>query len=178
MHHTLKFYARFQHHVLILYLALARLTILPLIGPLVRKIANMYGLSKHHGYVLTLQEAESIIDVSTDIALGPCSCRQVTHKCDTPIMTEILVGSGPIVFPEVRSDGFTTISKEKAKEIMRECNAKKLVHSLMKCDEHFYAICNCCPCCCVPLRLRHKYKINFVLLRDANIVEHYRSNLI
>lgn len=178
MHHTLKFYARFQHAILVFYLALARLTAVPLIGQAVCKIANIYGLRKHHGYVLTLQEAEAIIDASTEVALGPCSCRQVTHKCDTPIMTEILVGSGPDVFSKIKPDGFISISRVKAKEILRECNAKKLMHSLMKCDEHFYAICNCCTCCCVPLRLRQQYKINAALIRDTHVVEIFKNNLI
>jgi hypothetical protein len=178
MHHTLRFYARYQHSVLKYYLALARLTTVPLIGLIVRRIANIYGISKHHGYILTLQEAESIVDISTEVVLGPCSCREVSHNCDTPVMTEILVGSGPAVFPEERDDGFSAISKEKAKEILRECNARKLLHTLVNCNKDYYAICNCCTCCCVPLRLRTLYKINSVLIRDSNIVENFRNNVI
>jgi hypothetical protein len=93
-------------------------------------------------------------------------------------MTEILVGTGPAVFPKERNESFTTISKEKAKEILRECHSRKLLHTLVNCNKDFYAICNCCTCCCVPLRLRQKYKINAALIRDRNIIENFKNNMI
>lgn len=33
------------------------------------------------------------------------------------------------------------------------------------------AICNCCPCCCVPLRLRKDYGIKGALVRDASLLD-------
>jgi hypothetical protein len=174
MHHTLRFYGQHQHKILRLYMSLAKLTNIPLIGRLVRWVANTYGLHEHHGYFLTLREAEQIIDASKNVALGPCSCRQVFHNCNAPIMAEIVVGAGAEVFPEIRPDEFHVISKEEAKDIMRQCHQKRLIPTLERCHEHFYAICNCCSCCCVPLRLRQNYGIGNALVRNKEVVKDFQ----
>jgi hypothetical protein len=174
MHHTLRFYGQHQHKILKLYMAMARLTNIPLLGRLVRWVANVYGLHEHHGYFLTLGEAEQIIDASKNVALGPCSCRQVFHNCDAPIMAEIVVGAGAEVFPEVRSGEFHVISKEEAKDVMRQCHQRRLIPTLERCQGHFYAICNCCTCCCVPLRLRQNYGIGNALVRNGKVVEDFQ----
>ena len=62
MHHTLRFYGQHQHKILKLYMSVAKFTNVPFIGNLVRWVANYYGLHEHHGYLLTLAEAEQIID--------------------------------------------------------------------------------------------------------------------
>lgn len=170
MHHTLRFYGQHQHKILKLYMSVAKFTNVPFIGRLVRWVANYYGLHEHHGYLLTLTEAEQIIDISKSVALGPCSCRQVFHNCNAPIMAEIVVGTGAEVFPEIRPGEFHIISKEEAKDIMRQCHQRGMIHTLERCQGHFYAICNCCTCCCVPLRLRQNYGIGNALVRNRDVV--------
>lgn len=174
MHHTLRVYSRYQRHFLRLYMLLARLTRLPVVGGLVRSAANMYGRRGHGGYLLTLAEAEQIVDASGVVALGPCSCRQIYHRCDGPIMGEILVGTGVGAFSKNTGEGFHEVSKAEAKDILRQCHEKRLVHNLVKCREQFYAICNCCSCCCVPTRLKTEYGIEYALARDKSVVEGYR----
>jgi hypothetical protein len=174
MHHTLRFYGQHQHKILRLYMSLAKLTNIPLVGRLVRWVANTYGLHEHHGYFLTPGEAEQIIDASKNVALGPCSCRQVFHNCDAPIMAEIVVGAGAEVFPEIRSGEFHVISKDEAKDVMRQCHQRRLIPTLERCQGHFYAICNCCACCCVPLRLRQNYGIGNALVRNREVVKDFQ----
>lgn len=173
MHYTMRFYSRYQHRILRLYLMLARLTRLPLVGGLICWLANVYGKSEHQGYFVTLKEAEQIIDESKNVALGPCTCRQISHNCDAPVMAEIVVGYGVKVFSEIRPDEFYNISKEKAKEVMRQCHQMRLTPTFQKCRGDFYAICNCCTCCCVPLRLSQSYKIGSALVRDERILEKF-----
>ena len=174
MHHSLRLYGRYQHQFLRLYILLAKLTNIPLLGRWVRHIANIYGKRGHQGYLLTVAEAEQIIDASRNVALGPCSCRQVFHHCDSPVMSEIVVGTGIEVFSRIRANEFRQISKEEAKEILRQCHQKQLTHSLTQCQQHFYAICNCCSCCCVPLRLRQNYRIKYAMVRNKEVVEDFR----
>ncbi len=175
MHHSLRFYRQHQGQFLRLYMFLAKLISLPLIGGWVRSVANIYGRRGHNGYLLTLAEAEQIVDVSGDVALGPCRCRQLFHHCDSPVMSEILIGDGVEAFsPKNEANGFRRISKEAAKDILRECHQKRLTHTIMQCGQHFYAICNCCSCCCVPTRLRHKYGIEYALVRNKTVVEDYQ----
>ena len=174
MHHSLRFYGQHQHQFLRLYICLAKLTKIPLIGRLVRHIANLYGQRGHHGYLLTIAEAEQIIDTSKNVALGPCSCRQVFHHCDNPVMSEIIVGTGFEVFSQIRPNDFREVSKEEAKQILQQCREKQLMHTLSRCRGDFYTICNCCSCCCVPSRLMQNYGIEYALLRNKTVVEDFR----
>ena len=171
MHHSLRFYGEHQRPILRLYMAMAKLTGLPLVGGLVRLAANIYGQRQHGNYVLTQEQAERIVEASTNVALGPCSCRQTFHNCDAPVAAEIVVGVGAEVFPEIRTGEFRQVSKEEAKEVLRQCHQGRLVHTLSKCRGDFYAICSCCTCCCVPLRLRQKHDIKYALTKNDDVVE-------
>ena len=67
------------------------------------------------------------------------------------------------------------ITKGQAREILRQCNVNGLIHTIIKCRQDFYAICNCCSCCCVPLRLNKQYGIGNALVRKSNIVEEVKE---
>lgn len=175
MHHTLPFYGRHQHRFLRLYIFLAKLTCIPLLGRLVRWVANIYGRNRHGGYFITLGEAEQMIDASNSVALGPCGCRQVFHNCNRPIMTEIVVGVGREVYSKTETKGFRQVSREEAKEVMRQCHSRGMTHTVMQYQGLFYAICNCCPCCCVPTRLRKNYGIRYAIARNRNIVADFQK---
>ncbi len=170
MHHTLPFYGRYRHRFLKIYIFLARLTRIPLLGRLVRWVANRYGRNRHGGCFITLGEAEQMIDASNSVALGPCGCRQVFHTCNHPIMTEIVIGAGREVYSKTRNKGFQQVSKEKAKEVLRQCHGMGMMHTVMQCQGLFYAICSCCPCCCVPTRMKRNYGIEYAVVRDRSIV--------
>jgi hypothetical protein len=171
MHHSLRFYGLFQHRFVKAYIWLAKLTKIPLIGNLVRWVANMYGKQGHQGYYLTYKEAEQILDQAKSIALGPCSCRHVYHNCEAPIMAELAISTGAEIFSEVRPHDFHHISVEEAKDVLKQCQQHGLFPNLVKCKGDFYAICNCCTCCCVPLRLSRNYNIKSALMKDKGIID-------
>ncbi len=156
---------------------LIKLTRLPLVGRLGRWLANSYGRSKHGGYLITLEEAEQIIDASNSISLGPCSCRQAFHNCNLPIMSEIVIGAGRDIYSKKYNKEFIQISKEKAKEVLRKNHRSNIIHTIMHCQGMFYAICSCCSCCCVPYRLKKDYNIEYALVRNKNIVADYQKQL-
>jgi len=175
MHHSLRFYGEHQHFVLKLYVTLAKLTGVPLVGRLARYIANKYGQRQHRVFSLTHEEALQIVDASVTVALGPCSCRHVFHNCDNPVMSEIVVGAGTEVFSEIRKKELKNITKDEAKEILQQCHNNNLIHTIARCRDDFYAICNCCSCCCVPLKLNKKYSIKNAIVRNNNVVEDFRN---
>ena len=170
MHHSLRIYSRYREWFLRYYIFQAKWTRLPLIGNLVRKVANSYGKNASGAYLLTLQEANEIVDVSEGLALGPCTCRTVFKNCENPINTEIMLSVGRNIFIEERPHDYEEITKEQAKDVLRQCHLNGLIHTIIKCRQDFYAICNCCSCCCVPLRLSKKYGIGNALVRTDNIV--------
>jgi hypothetical protein len=175
MHHSLGLYGRHQHGLLHLYLKLASLVRIPLLGRWVRWVANTYGRLGHSGYYLTLAEAEQIVDIAGSVALGPCSCRAEYHNCEYPVMSEIVLGQGLSEVYAGREKEFRQISREEAKTILRLAHQKRLTQSIMRCGKHFYAICSCCNCCCVPTRLRQNYGIGMALVRNSNIIADFQG---
>ena len=175
MHHSLRLYSRHREWVLKFYIFMARWTKIPLIGRLVRGVANLYGKKGSQAYLLTLNEAEEIVDSSGGLALGPCDCRTVFKNCDNPINTEIMVGLSRNVFIEERPHDYREITKQEAKDVLRQCHQRGLIPTLVKCRRDFYAICNCCSCCCVPLRLSNKYGIDNALVRSDDIIREFKQ---
>ncbi len=174
MHHSLKLYSRYRESFLRYYIFQAKWTRIPLIGGLVRAVANLYGQKGSRAYRLTPEEANEIVDLAEGLALGPCTCRTVFHNCDKPINTEIMVGLSRNIFLQERPHDYREITRQEAKEILRQCHQSGLIHTIVKCREDFYAICNCCSCCCVPLRLNRQYGIGNALTRNNDIIRDFK----
>ena len=148
MHHSLRLYSRYRELFLRYYIFQSKWTRIPLIGRLVRAIANAYGTKVEQAYLITTADAEEIVDIAEGLALGPCTCRSVFGNCDNPINAEIMLGLNENVFIEERPHDYREITKDEAKDILRECHQRGLIHTIIKCRQDFYAICNCCSCCC------------------------------
>jgi len=175
MHHTLKLYSRYRERALKFYIFGGWMTRIPLVGNLVKWAANSYGRNLEGAYLLTTKEAEEIVDNATELSLGPCACREVFNNCDNPVSAEIMLGFNENIFVEERPDDYRKISKEEARDILRDSHSRGLIHSIIKYRRDFYAICNCCSCCCVPLRLNKQYGIGNALNKHGNIVEEFRK---
>lgn len=167
MHHTLRFYRRRQKHFLRFYILGGRLTRLPLVGRLIRALASSYGYNMHTSYSLSLAQAHQVVEQSPQVLLGPCRCRQVFHHCQAPLQAEIVIGIGAQVFPQDRPGEYKPITREEAHALLDECHRQGLFHTLMQCQHQFYALCNCCHCCCVPTRLRVDYGIRGTMVKMA-----------
>ena len=177
MHHSLRVYSRYRELFLRYYILQAKWTRIPVIGRVVRKLANLYGTRLSGAYVLTPDEANEIVDSSEWLALGPCTCRAIFRNCDNPVNTEIMVGLSRNAFVEEKPHDYREITKLEAKDILEQCHQRGLIHTVIKCRQAFYAICNCCSCCCVPLRLNKLYGIGNALTRNDDIVRQFQDSL-
>jgi hypothetical protein len=175
MHHSLKFYRGHGQGVLRFYMFWAKWTRIPLLGRLVKQLANAYGDNMHRAYLLTPTEAENMLDIAEDVALGPCTCRNTFRNCDNPIDAEILLGPTRHILLEAMPHNPHEITKVAAKDILRDCHRRGLIQTILKCRGDFYAICNCCSCCCVPLRLSKQYGIGKALVRHKDIVQEFKE---
>jgi hypothetical protein len=175
MHHTLRFYSINRRNILRAYMFFAAWTRLPLVGRLVRKIANAYGRNMHRAYLLTPAEAAELVNIAEGVAVGPCDCRKVFRKCNHPIDTEILLGPTHHIMREAMSKESREISREQAIEILHNSQRRGLILTIAKCRGDYYAICSCCSCCCVPLRLSKQYGIGEALVRHKDIVKEFRE---
>ena len=175
MHHTLKFYSVNRRIVLRFYMFFAGLTRLPLLGRLARWGANAYGRSLHRAYLLTPAEALELVDIAGGVALARCDCRRVFKNCDHSVDAEILLGPTRHITLEAMPRDAHEIYREKAGEILQENQRRGLIFTIIRCRGDFYAICSCCSCCCVPLRLSKQYGIGEALVRHQDIVKEYRE---
>lgn len=147
----------------------------PLFGQLISKIANTYGRSQHHAYLLTPAEAKELVALAGGLAAAPCTCRNLYKKCGHPRDNEILLAPSRHVLEETMPHDAQEITPEKAAEILQDSQRRGLVLTILKCREDFYAICSCCSCCCVPLRLSKQYGIGEALMRHKDIVREFRE---
>ena len=175
MHHTLKFYNANRPGFLRIYMFFAPLTRVPVLGRLVRKIANAYGRNQHRAYLLTPAEADELVKIAAGMARSACTCRSVYHKCSHPADNEILLAPSRHVLLETMSRDAREITREQAAEILKDSQRRGLVLTVLKCHGDFYAICSCCSCCCVPLRLSKQYGIGEVLVRHKDIVKEFKE---
>ena len=175
MHHTLKLYSKNRKLTLRLYIFFAKWTRIPLLGRLVRWISNAYAVNMHRAFLLRPEEARELVQIAGGIAAGPCDCRKVFHKCSNPTDNEILLGPTQHILMEAMPDESREISREEAEQILQESHERGLIHTIIKCRGDFYAICNCCSCCCVPLRLSRQYGIGQVVVRHKDIVNEFRE---
>jgi hypothetical protein len=175
MHHTLRLYGGNRRIILRFYMFFARWSRLPLLGRLVRWVASVYGRNLHRAYLLTPSEAEELVNIADGLAVAPCDCRRVFKNCDHPVNAEILLGPTRHIMLEAMPKDSHEISREAAGEILRENQRRGLIFTVVKCREDFYAICSCCSCCCVPLRLNKQYGIGEAVIRHKDIVKEYRE---
>jgi ferredoxin len=97
------------------------------------------------------------------IAVGPCRCRLATHACDHPLETDIVIMTGTQIWLDLFPKDYRVISKEEAKERVRECYELRLVpmldrHMYFRGSTNYFVICNCCKCACLPIWAYRTYK--------------------
>ncbi|MDD3717902.1 MAG: 4Fe-4S binding protein [Actinomycetota bacterium] len=144
----------------------------PVFGkPLARKLSYLLagkfvGERMVAGQVMTLEEMLAFIDdlpEDSRVAVGPCRCRLATHACDHPMETDIVIMTGTQIWLDLFPGDYRVISREEAKEKVRECYELALVpmldrHMYYRGSANYFVICNCCGCSCLPINGYIYYK--------------------
>lgn len=135
----------------------------------------------YHSKVLPLELAESIITIDkdiplqdleqvipytmardlvikspTDVVLYECGCREATGNGCKPSRVCMVIGK-PFTDSvlELHPDKSHRATKEEALQLLKDEDERGHMHTAWfkdACIGRFYAICNCCKCCCVGLR--------------------------
>ncbi|KJF26307.1 ATP-binding protein [Clostridium aceticum] len=114
-------------------------------GTIEKKIRGK-NIPLHNSDIITLKKAQEMIDsMEKEIYLQPCNCRSIAQACDKPKNVCIQFGCENNT-PADRGWG-EQLTKEQAKQILKEANKQGLIHSG---EEE--ALCNCDRCCCYPFR--------------------------
>ena len=108
--------------------------------------------------VIPFKVARNIIIRNTkSIAVGECPCRAASAEHCNPLDVCLFIGDPFASFiAEQQPDKFRKISQEEAVSILEAEHKRGHVHSAYfkkETGNGFYAICNCCPCCCLNVRM-------------------------
>ncbi len=160
-------------------------TLLPRMTPRLKR----WWADHYHGKVITTELACSIIKLDHDIKRtdldkiipypmardillkGPpnvvvleCPCRHARANPCRPTDVCMVVGGGEFTL-EHHPHRSRRISQLEALDLLRAEHERGHVHTAYfkdACDNRFYAICNCCPCCCGGLEAMNKHGVPMV----------------
>ena len=161
--------------------------IFPRLGPRGKK----WWSDHYHGKVLTTEQAEAIITINQDIPLqdleqiipyhmarnlvlkGPpdiavfqCGCRQIRENPCEPIQVCMVIGQPFVDFVlEHHPKTSRRLTQAEALKLLKDEHERGHLHSAWFKDvmlDRFYAICNCCKCCCGGIEAMVKYGIPMV----------------
>ncbi|NVM03890.1 MAG: 4Fe-4S binding protein [Candidatus Helarchaeota archaeon] len=102
--------------------------------------------------ILPYEDVINLIEEAEIISIQKCACRTRydflgTRKCDHPLESCFGVDQGAKFF--IERGHAREISKDEAKEMLKEFNKMGLVHTTENYQEGAHSlICNCCACCC------------------------------
>jgi len=99
----------------------------------------------HFGQVVTLEDAERIIDSVDSITRLPCGCRYfTTGKADKRYCFGLGVVAGGMWGAMPDSHSFEVLTKEEAKKVIRDYDTEGLVHTVWTAVNPFVlGLCNC-----------------------------------
>lgn len=109
----------------------------------------------HNDVVLLLEELEEMIEAAPLIRLLPCDCKMIADKCEHS--REVCLWFSPVMIDErIRGQDLgRELTKDEALELARSWDREGLIHTGSPFDWRDKGpgvVCNCCTCCCFPLR--------------------------
>jgi NAD-dependent dihydropyrimidine dehydrogenase PreA subunit len=112
--------------------------------------------------ILPYENVSRLIDDAKSWGVNDCICKKSRalegHHCDKPM--EVCLAFAPVEHAFDNSKGTRALTKGEAHDILKMAEEAGLVHmtSNMR-SGHFY-VCNCCKCCCHPLRQYNLHEKN------------------
>lgn len=99
-----------------------------------------------------------VLNTPDSIALGTCPCRSVSENPCLPPPQEVclFVGDPWASFIGEQSQKFRKISQEEAVKVLEESHRRGFVHCAYfkkELGNSFAALCNCCSCCCLGIKM-------------------------
>ena len=106
-------------------------------------------------WVLPSEQVLEILRGARALAVWPCVCRSHYRRCDHPLEVCLLLDQPAEAL--VARGLATSITLERAAEVLRETDACGLVHMGLYLPDHgLTAVCSCCACCCHELQILQK----------------------
>jgi len=107
-------------------------------------------------WVLPTQQMLEILRNARTFALANCACRTKYKRCDNPL--EVCFYINDFADQMVAQGVGRHVSLEEAVERLKLANQHGLVHlAIYNAEQHVYAVCSCCECCCHDIQFLKKY---------------------
>lgn len=100
-----------------------------------------------------------ILENPASIVVGACPCRSAAeHPCLPPGQQDVcmFIGDPWASFMDEQNAKYHRISQDEAVKILEDCHEKGFVHTAYfehAAGNRFDALCNCCGCCCLGVRM-------------------------
>jgi Na+-translocating ferredoxin:NAD+ oxidoreductase subunit B len=115
---------------------------------------------------LTYQQASGLIERAESFRVNECMCKKkerlLDNPCSKPTEVCLAMDSVPGALEKYTWWGGKVITREEAYEVLRKAEEAGLVHLTSNIESGHWFICNCCGCCCGPLRATIMGATNFV----------------
>ncbi|MBV4428433.1 4Fe-4S binding protein [Clostridium tyrobutyricum] len=126
-------------------------------------------LSKNGNKISPLKDVIKYLDtIGKDIYVIPCDCKSITEKCEFD--RNVCISFGNEINSSQNRELGEKLTKNQAIDLLKHTEQEGLIHSIEK-----NAICNCCTCCCYPLRasralhLKGKWpEVNYIISMDID----------
>lgn len=108
-------------------------------------------------WVLPSEQAREILRNARSYALAHCDCRKRYSRCDNP--TEVCFYLNDVADKKVADGCARRVTLEEAEERLLLANEHGLIHlTIYNPEQHVYALCSCCSCCCHDIAFMKLYK--------------------
>jgi NAD-dependent dihydropyrimidine dehydrogenase PreA subunit len=112
--------------------------------------------------VLLLEEALEMVEAADDHVITRCDCRSIMMSCDFPVEEAcVRLGEGARLTHELGQG--RRVSKEEMKALVIRTDKAGLIHTGVRNwhghEDEFWGLCNCCTCCCYPIKTGMKLGI-------------------
>ncbi len=106
--------------------------------------------------VLPTEQVIQILRKARSFALTSCECRERYQRCESPLDVCFIINDEADKY--VTEKKARPITIEEAEEVLHKANDNGLVHlTLNKPEQHVFAVCSCCACCCHDLQFLREY---------------------
>jgi ferredoxin len=123
-------------------------------APALMKVIPVGAEIPHGSVVEPYESVEKLIECAKSWGVQDCVCKKTRaltgHRCDRPM--EVCMALAPIEDAFKDWKWIRTITKEEAYRVLNIAEEAGLVHMTSNIKSGHFYICNCCKCCCHPLR--------------------------
>jgi NAD-dependent dihydropyrimidine dehydrogenase PreA subunit len=108
----------------------------------------------HDSVIEPYESAAKLIEEAKSWGVHDCICKKARaldgHKCDKPM--EVCLALAPVAHVFDNMKGERALTRKEAHDILKIAEDAGLVHMTSNVRSGQFYICNCCKCCCHPLR--------------------------